>query len=455
MTSIAYGGETPEIRPLGTESLVKPPTKKGSVFNKSGFISPIQQNVPPGTGGFYPVGNINGPVQGPTPGTAATQQFGPQSNLIGSQFNPTPSTRTQTAQQYTSGAQQQYAGLPSYSPQNVQGYDQSKTQGWLDLAAKSMAGGGGAPSFGYSGQTGGARDITMQQLQQMSGQTPDRAKLAADTYQLLLERSQPGHEQGIRALGRNAARLGRIGSGLTTNELTDYETQRERGLDQSRRQLATESAGLSLQDVIDRVNTARGVSDSFAGQDVSMGGLNLSAYNSGQGNEQRRFGNMLDLAQFQRGLGQDWEGSQVRERDYGTGIQDRNADLARSRFGDFAGYESQLSNEDYRGRNEMRGERDYQYGLSRDAQGDAIGAQNAQQNWLDRLFDRGATMTDAGYRGSPADMYGQRADQYGGQAADAFSTWGPALAAYGSRQKPAATRPPQYGTDPNDWQNVV
>jgi hypothetical protein len=467
-----------------TESLTAPPKNKVGTFNPNAPINTPPVGTTPMTGGLTP--KTAGPKGGfgstitPT-GMATPASFGPGSNLIGSQINPTPSARGVTTQNYTQGAQADYAGLPWYTPgqmpgvQSVGGYDQGKTQSLLDLAGRSlpgggMAGGGGsAPGFSYSGQTGTARDITMDQLQKMTGATPDRGKLAADTYQLLLERSQPGYDQGVRALGQNAARLGRIGSGLTTNELTDFATQRERGLDQSRRELATGAAGMTLQDAIDRLGAARSTSDSFAGQDTAAGGLNLSAYNSGRAADAQRFGSILDLAGFQRQLGSDTEGSAVRERDTGLGndwrrydtgtdLQDRNVDLARNRFGDFRGYEGQVSDEDFRGRQETRGERDYQYGLSRDAQGDAERRQAAEQDWQDNMFDRGVTLDQLGRQESPAGAYGDRAKQYQQQSQDAFDAWAPALEAYGGRRRPTTTtRAPTYGApvDPNDWQNVV
>lgn len=226
-------------------------------------------------------------------------QFGPGRSLIASQFNPTASKQTQQAR----------------TAMNIPGLFQQ------------AVGSAGVQAPGLSQQTGTLRDLLMRQAQGLEGNTPDRAKLAADTYGLLEERSRPQFETGIRQLGQKTAALGRVGSGLYNTELSDLATERERGLDQSRRQLATESAGMTLQDALNRLSGVQGAVGTLGSQDISLGGLGLQA----QG---QQFGNLMDLTRF-------------------------GADYTRG-----------LSDEDFRGRQEMRGERDYQYGLSRDALND-------------------------------------------------------------------------------------
>jgi hypothetical protein len=100
--------------------------------------------------------------------------------------------------------------------------------------------------------------------------SPDRSALAGQTYDQLVARGQPAYEQGLRNIGKRAAALGRIGAGMTTNELTDYGLAHERDLDLSRRELSTQSAQQSIADRLAQLDATRGVRGDRVGEAVTQ-----------------------------------------------------------------------------------------------------------------------------------------------------------------------------------------
>lgn len=457
-------------------------------------------------------------------GTPGTTTFGAGSNLINSQFNPTPSTRTQNAQgaadtamgAYTGyqpkpfqsmspidtsptsnlygQANQQVQGLTASPYQAVAGSDQSRTRSLLDQAAGGVnpsstltslaAQGGGAGGFGYGADTTGVRSQTTGQLNTVLQNTPDRAKLAADAYALLQERAQPAYEQSLRSVGQKAAALGRVGSGLTTNELGDVATLHDRTLDQSRRQLAGDAASLTLQDQLSKLGAAQGVLGQLGGLDTSAGQLNLGyaqqnnqsrndAFRNQFDLENARYGRLTDLAGRENQLATQGRNEQLGERDarieaetrgnalgitkananrtygsdlyglqsdaYGRAADERNAANAydqqtfnnrRNVFGDTAGYAQQLENSDRANRDELRGERGYQYGLSRDAQGDAIDQYRAQEGQYGNDFNRALDQYTVGYGADPSALYGEQQQQAQGQADSSLGGIGDLIGAF-------------------------
>ena len=244
---------------------------------KLGAQPPMGQ-APPGTGGFTP-GNafpMNGTTAqgggmthpGSTPswngigdpamsmqfGQPQTQSFGQGSNLIGSQFNPTPSARGQNAAGMTDKAAGSVSGF-GFSPFQAQTANTAQSQGIYDNLLKMAQQGGNS---GGGGGFGGAQlNMQLQPLLDKVTNAPDRGQLASDMYGVLEERAKPQFEQRLRSVGQRAAALGRVGAGLTTNDLTDVETQHNNNLDLSRRQLAAEGAGSSLDDRLKQLGAAR------------------------------------------------------------------------------------------------------------------------------------------------------------------------------------------------------
>lgn len=276
-------------------------------------------------------------------GQPSTQSFSATNNLVGTQFNPTPSTQTQGAARATQGAlsqymqqptQQQYAGVTpgrSSDTQALQGYAMgaagtyagaggppnltnpafqgigantyAQSQGVLSSLAGGGMGQAQGGSFGYNGDTQQARGLTMQQLQQTLNTTPDRASLASSSLQRMIEDSNPQFQQDLRAVGQKAAALGRVGSGMTTSDLGDVAQRRNEQIVRRAADLADNAAGLSLSDQQAKLAAAQGTTSALGGLDTSGGSLNLkylNASNSALGqNQDARYRGAMGLADLQ------------------------------------------------------------------------------------------------------------------------------------------------------------
>lgn len=428
------------------------------------------------------------PKKLPVVGQPNTQTFGPGNNLIGTQFSPTPSTRTQAAGGVADNAMQTYAGwqpngqlptlygqansqvqsltAPAYQP--VVATDQTGTRNYMNQAG-NLSGTGTTGGFGFGGDTGTVRGQLTSQLNTALNTTPDRAKLAGDAYDLLLQRNAPQEFADDRRYAQQQAALGRAGSGMFNSGLADIATQRETTRDQARRDLANNAASLALNDQAQKVGLAQGVLGQLGGLDLSASGENRGWAGLNNAERNSAFGRSLDLAGLENNLANQTRRDALTERDarrtadlYANDLGMQKADATRGYandlgnldqtnfnnrrqiFGDTSGYENNLYNRDMGNLDFMRGERNYQYGLSRDAQGDAINQYNAQEGQYGSDFNRGLDLFNAGYGWNPADLYGQRGDRASQNAATAGQGIGDLLAAWGRRRgsQPAGTGGP-------------
>lgn len=537
MTSIVKPPVPEPVNPQVPQTPVNLPPPPGRGTPK------VPSTVPPGTGGYFPATSTGakatpGVTLGATANSGATSPttFSATNNLIGSQFNPTPSAQTQQAGTLTSNAANTYAqsqpapfrsiaplnttgvsgqfqgAADLYNQQSAFGYqavgptDQSGTRSYLDQAmpyatgsdaARSMAGAGGVGGFGYSGDTSSARGASSAQLDALLNNTPDRAQLANDTYNLMLERAQPGEKAEDRRLAQQTAALGRVGSGMFNSSQMDLATQRELTRDQARRELATNAAQQSLSDQYNKLQAAQGLAGDMASWDLGAGGLNAqyaqmglnerdAAFRRLSGLDQNAFNNLTNMAGFEYGMARDARGDALGERDaqrtaqldsndvlrsrgdatrqlgldqyglqsdaYNRDLRERDAeqaydqtrfDRARSQFGDMANWQGQRETEDRNQRNEMRGERDYQYGLERDAQGDRINQWLMEQDAQNNDFNRAMEMARFGYGTNPSGAYTQAGQQASQNAGVSQAGAAELLAMYGQnrqrRQPPPAT----------------
>lgn len=212
-----------------------------------------------------------------------------------------------------------------------------------------------------------ARALTLQGLESLFS-TPDRAALASQQFQNLLEQAAEARQTGVRDIGRAAAALGRIGAGITTSQLGDLEERIQTQIAREASRLAAETAG---QELADR------------------------------------------LARFQAALG--------------AGGQLRGEDLAEARFGQSL-------------RDELRGERAYQYGLSRDAIADRIRQIQLEEQLLQgehaREMDRLGPLLQIAF-GGPDPTYALERAAAGaqGQASQFWDLVGEILRLYGQRRE--------------------
>ena len=112
-----------------------------------------------------------------------------------------------------------------------------------------------------------ARQVASGALGSLEG--PDRGQIAQDVLSQLRESSQEGFNQDRRAIGQDAARFGRIGSGVTTTRLGDALSNREQDFARASRELSSEAAGLSLSDRRGILDSALGAGSQFTGEDLS------------------------------------------------------------------------------------------------------------------------------------------------------------------------------------------
>lgn len=462
----------------------------GSAFTAPGLAQAVPNGVRPR---MAPLGQ---PPQ--------TQAFGATNNLIGQQINPTNSAQTNMAQGFTNTAAQQYANQ-AFSPfsmsgqragvaganQQMQGlgFDfgganaqygaaQAAQQGAARQAGGMLQGLAGLSNFGggtASANTGRFNSELDSALQGLQG--PDRATLAADAMKLLEERSRGDFDRSLRDVNAKAAAMGRRGAGMTTNDLGDVTVQREKLLDRSRRDLALDAAQRSLDDRMNVANFQRGVAgDRFQGETFNA---NLADRGLDRNTQAAQFG-----ANFQRGIAGDLYGmgrdtasmamdvgdrfgTQARDR---TGLGERQAsfarnsamddaelagverrdefnraDFGRQRFNDFSGFQRDRESQDRSNRNELRDERQYQYGLSRDAIGDEYDRMNWEENLRDRRFSRGLGTANFGFGAqSPAGAYANAGANAQQQSADGYGAAGMLLGQIGANRRRGA-QPPAPG----------
>ena len=210
---------------------------------------------------------VNTPLRPPGP----TQQFGPGNSLIGTQFNPGASERLQGVQGQVDTARGQVAAQAPFQ----------------DMISEDL----GALRTG-----------------------PSRAELASQAFNQIQEGSAPRFQGELRDVGRKAAALGRIGSGVTTSELGDVQLRRERDLDLLRRGLSTDAAGRELEDRFQQLGATQGVSGQLFGQAQSRLGQLAGIEGQQFGQEASQRGELRGERGFQTALDQQGIQNRVQQR---------------------------------------------------------------------------------------------------------------------------------------------
>jgi len=448
----------------------------------------------PQTGGTGYTG-FSGPQINVGASPSGNSQFTPDNNLIGTQFNPTPSGRTQGAQRDTQRAKSAYGnyqfdpnvkgaygaandlaqGQQAFGYTPVAGTDLTGARNYLaqaganvgpSSAASGLMGMGETGSFDYSQDTKDLRGMTKGQLDKLLNSAPDRTTLASNSLKRLIDDTNPQFEQDLRGVNKKAAAMGWGGAGMVTQDLGTVAQRRNEQIIRRSQELADQAAGLTLQDEQDKLNASRGVMTDFGGMDTAAGGLNLgymqannqeraAAFDRARATGNDTFNRYMDLS----GRDADYAGitrnDNLTERDaMRTAANDQNdvlrsrsdamrrygGDLAgydqdmfsnrRSQFNDFANEEQRLYGNDMNNLNFQRGERDYQYGLSRDAQQDRINQRLMEEDLLNSRFRRGQGAFDAGYSQNPSGVIGGQGQGYADDAnanydamGNLFGTW--------------------------------
>jgi len=179
-------------------------------------VVPMQPPVPIGAPAPTPVP--------PPPGTppqrqqGAPNQFGPDNNLIGQQISPA------------------------------------------------------SPNFQFGQPTQQATNLAQQQLMNV-GQGRGRQDIALDMLRNFDEEQADARQLGIQDIGRNAARFGRLGSGVTSTSLGDFGERQEIQRNRFMRDLLGDTAGAEIGDRRAVLNALLGAGSQFGAQDLARAGV--------------------------------------------------------------------------------------------------------------------------------------------------------------------------------------
>jgi hypothetical protein len=145
---------------------------------------------------------------------------------------------------------------------------------------------------------------------------PNLREAAGEHLRLFEEQSQPAFERALQDVGRRAGAWGRLGAGMTTSELGDVTTLRERAIGQERRRLAAELAEAEEGQRQGRVGTLGALEGQIYGQEAGARGelRGERGYQSGvarEAQEDRIRQRMLEEALLQGQFGRQAEAARL------------------------------------------------------------------------------------------------------------------------------------------------
>jgi hypothetical protein len=346
--------------------------------------------------------------------------FGPGNDLRSTQFAPQASDRLQATGGTVDAARDAYSNAKLGTYADLGGLDTSAAKTAYGQAASGLAG-ANAPTYKEVGggtyargkDTQGATDILSKELANLST-APDRQQMALDTLKLAEEQGQPAYDQRMREVGRNAAKFGRIGAGMTTNELTSIEQVRSRDLDQLRRGTALEAAGQTMADRLSKTGMAGSVAGQLSGRDIDETGVNQglrgelrteAARKTGLEGEAaqlalQKAGQQQSLGTSQLGLAEAGRQALTNERGFAANTDQARAALAGSQLQDLAGLETNQFNKEAAQRGELRGERDHQTEAANKALEDSIRQRQLQEDLTQGAYGRDMGRAQLGLQGA-------------------------------------------------------
>ena len=385
------------------------------------------------------------PVLPPGPGRPAGEDdgfltdFGPDDDLRYTQINPQASRRLVGIGQQSDRARRALFESPEENWEGI-GAGDDREADVADTEARRFGTSGGpgpfravaAPSsFAPGAEAQRARQLTAQGLESLAG-TPSRQELAEQSLQNFIRSTEPEYQRRQQDVGRQAAALGRVGSGMTGDDVQRLGRSREAEIVQQARELATETAGQELGDREARLRAASGVAGQFRGEDIGEAGFTqgLRGEARGERGEETDYGfrgadlglrrgqYLSDLGErgFEReaGLREEARG----ERGQRLGYQQQRFGNRRALAGDLGQEEDVQFGRESARRGELRGERGYQAETAQRAQQNRINQRMLEEDLLDRSFGRAATRAQIG-RGYATD-YAEEGERDQGAAADAL-----------------------------------
>lgn len=320
-------------------SIMYNPNDPSHQVSRKGGTNPLLRKRP--TMVQPPTSPLTNPI--PTAPQAPQGTFGPGNDLRSRQIDPTPSARLTGAQGMTNTAAQ---GVQNFNRgAAVSSYGQQfgaqlgvKPVGMRQVNPRVNAGSvntqvgfkGVNPNVGYqaartSAQFQGvnpnvqARNVNTQvQARSVYGNgMPSRTDLAKRALSDFTEQSALDRNQGIRQIGQSAAKFGRIGAGMTTNDLTGLEAN----LDRNRRVQETDLArSVAEGDISDRFRDR----DYLTGVDTDNVGRAMQDRDYLTGVDERNYGRATNERDSALALDERNIAREAQERDFSTGLSERN-----------------------------------------------------------------------------------------------------------------------------------
>jgi hypothetical protein len=377
-------------------------------------------------------------------GNKALSQLG-----VGKRPYPTPGVRTTQIDPTNDLRSKQITGSTGYTPfQGVQGGNDDYTNTsnkWLADAYGAAQGAsyGGPMTLTQGADTLGMRGGYSNYLNDVVKGGTDRGRLAADSFQLIQDEQAPRRAMGFQDVGRRAAALGRVGAGMTTNDLTGLEQDYTRQDNLTKRDLALRAAGDTLQDRLGIAGALQGGFNTLFGADRDSADFGMRAGSAAASAAANKAGLLGSLAGQKYGMGSDLRNEARGER--GTR---RNFELDEFDRG------SRL-------RDELRGERGYQTDAAQQGIENAIRQRALEEqllgNEVGRDRDEMADAYDFGWGYDPSVAYGKVGGEEQAQANDAWSGVGEIVSGLGQQAglgRPGGRRlPPLEGPAPGGWQD--
>lgn len=218
---------------------------------------------------------------------------------------------------------------------------------------------------GVGPEAGRARELASGALEGVVG-GQGRGEIADSRFRNLLEQAEDAERLGTQGIARDAARLGRLGSGMVTTSLGDLRERTQRTLAQQARGLAADTAEGEIGDRRSALSAALGAGGQFRAEDRDLRDESRfeRAFERGTDSERAQLalaragatrgvaGDLIDIAGRERGERAD-------DRDFGFRQGVTGADLALRRGSARAGLAGQEEGILRRDRGERVGERDF------------------------------------------------------------------------------------------------
>jgi len=180
----------------------------------------------------------------------------------------------------------------------------------------------------------------------------------------------------------------------------------------------------------DQSNLAMGIGDRYSDQETARVGLG-----------ERQAGFARNAALDRAGFTRDEYSANVNERDAGRRDQFDRANFGRNQFNDFQNALGNSWTQDARNRNEMRGERDWQYGLSRDAMNDEYTRMNFEEALRQNRYNRALGTSNLGFGASPGSAYTNAGNAAGDRAGDYYGAFADFMRQFGNSSAPGTGNP--------------